>query len=290
MTPPSAAAQVAQPRPTVPRRALAPSRPRRVSGPARPAPATRPARRSGGTATQHDGGLARSLPAAIGRLAPDRLLDRLIAGKLWIAVVAFALIGIVTLQLTLLKLNTSIGHALQREGALQRANAALSIENSELAAGERVESSAAQLGMQIVPPGALRFLTARPGGDAVHASHALATPVPTQTTGAATEGSTTSASNGAAGTTAPSASGGETQTAGGSGSAQTAGTGAGATGTATSAAGSSEAATGAPSSTSTGSTPSTGGPSSASSGGAGTEPPASGAATSAGGTQSAPTG
>ena len=47
-----------------------------------------------------------------------------------------------------------------REALLQRENAALSIENSELAGGERVETQAARLGMQLVPDGALRFLTA----------------------------------------------------------------------------------------------------------------------------------
>ena len=69
---------------------------------------------------------------------------------MWIGIVAFALIGIVTLQLGLLKLNSGIGRALEREGSLQRENATLSVENSELATGARVESQAAQLGMQLV--------------------------------------------------------------------------------------------------------------------------------------------
>ena len=90
------------------------------------------------------------------------LLDRLIRGRIWIALIAFALIGIVTLQLLVLQLNASIGRALVREAQLQRGNAAYSIENSELASGERVESQAARLGMQLVPVGALRFLTSDP--------------------------------------------------------------------------------------------------------------------------------
>ena len=48
-------------------------------------------------------GLVQTLPAAVGWLARHRLIDRLIAGKAWIGVVAFALIGIVTLQLLLLQ-------------------------------------------------------------------------------------------------------------------------------------------------------------------------------------------
>ena len=85
------------------------------------------------------------------RSATHRLLDRLIRGRLWIGLVAFALIGIVTLQLVLLKLNAGIGRALEREALLQRENAALSIENSELAAGEQVESQAEHAGMELVP-------------------------------------------------------------------------------------------------------------------------------------------
>jgi hypothetical protein len=115
---------------------------------------------------------------ALRRLSTHPMLDRLIRGRTWIAIVAFALIGIVTLQLGLLKLNAGIGHALRLEANLQRENAALSIENSELAAGDVVESSAGRLGMEVVPVGALRFLTARPGGaDSGHGAAALKAPL-----------------------------------------------------------------------------------------------------------------
>ena len=66
-----------------------------------------------------------------------------------------------TLQLGLLKLNGGIGRALEHEALLQRENAALSIENSEMAAGERVELSAARIGMEYVPAG-LRCARSRP--------------------------------------------------------------------------------------------------------------------------------
>ena len=182
MTPPAAAAaaRTLQPRRTAtPGRRVAPApRPRRVSGPAR-GTRQRPARTAEGRQP-----LAVALPAAVGGLAGHRLLDRLIAGKAWIAVVAFALIGIVTLQLALLQLNTSIGRALERAGSLQRANAGLSIENSEMAAGDRVESRAAQLGMELVPAGALRFLGAHPRSDAAHAAAALSTTVQPSNTAA----------------------------------------------------------------------------------------------------------
>lgn len=173
MTPPAAAAAPSTRRSLragasvgVPRSGPAP---RRLSGRARvPLPATRRGRPAAAQA-----GLLPGLLALVERLSRHRLLDRLIAGRAWIALVAFALIGIVTLQLGLLELNSSVGRALEREGALQRENAALAIENSELAAGERVESLASKLDMQLAPTATLRFLTARPGVDAGRAAAAL---------------------------------------------------------------------------------------------------------------------
>jgi len=94
---------------------------------------------------------------------------------MWIAIVAFALIGIVALQLGLLKLNGGIGRALEREALLQRQNAALSIENSELAAGPRVQAHAAQLGMAFASPSQLRFLDSHPRADPARAAASLAT-------------------------------------------------------------------------------------------------------------------
>jgi cell division protein FtsL len=174
MTPPAASHAHAAP-PLAPRRRTgAPPRPRRVSGPARPparrpAPAARPARTA-------QGGLALGLIGLAGRLdalASHRLLDRLIRSRVWIGIIAFALIGIVTLQLGLLKLNSGIGRSLERAAALQRENAALSVENSELASGSRVESQAEQLGMRLVSVGGLQFLGSHSGSDLSRAAAAL---------------------------------------------------------------------------------------------------------------------
>jgi len=95
----------------------------------------------------------------------------------WIALIAFALIGIVTLQLLVLTLNAHIGRALERAALLQSENTALSIESSELAGGERIESEATRLGMELVPMNALRFLNVDPRADIVRAAAALNTPV-----------------------------------------------------------------------------------------------------------------
>jgi hypothetical protein len=182
MTPPSAAAAPAL-RPSgrrpsdrrsaatiAPRRPLTTApRPRRVSGPVRWPRVDRPAGRSHAPHVP----FALVLVEALRRLASHRLLDRLIRGRIWIALITFALIGIVTLQLGLLKLNAGIGRALEREVVLQRENATLSIENSELAAGDRVQSGAARLGMEAAPSRALRFLTPRPKLDAGRGASAL---------------------------------------------------------------------------------------------------------------------
>jgi hypothetical protein len=160
-----------------------------VSGPARrvapaPAPAQRPLVVVG----------AEWLRATLDSLASRRLLDRLVVSKLWIGVIAFALIGIVTLQLLLLELNTGIGRALQRTDVLQRENAALGIANSELAAGARVQSQAFSAGMEAAAPSALRFLQTDPSSDVPRAAGTLNTPVkPPESQTPASGGETTGA-------------------------------------------------------------------------------------------------
>jgi cation transport regulator ChaC len=169
MTPPAATA--ASSAPAVRPRRPAPRRPpRRVSGPLRPATAPSQTRRS--AAAQP--GLVLGLLAALESLSQHRLLDRLIRGRIWIGIVAFALLGIVAMQLVLLELNGGIGRALEHEATLQRENAALSIENSERASGTRVQAGAKKLGMTLTAVGALRFLSAGGHGDVARAAAALA--------------------------------------------------------------------------------------------------------------------
>ena len=123
--------------------------------------------------------------------------------------ITFALIGIVTLQLLVLQLNASIGRSLVREAQLQRANAALSIEGSELAGGERVETQAALLGMQLVPEGSLRFLTGDPRADVARAAAALKAPAHAVAASTGEAGATTPTAGTA---TAATASGTATET------------------------------------------------------------------------------
>jgi hypothetical protein len=179
VTPPAAAAPALRPRRAEERSRLTPSpRPaRRISGPERRQPPAGAARRL------ERGGLLLELISALERLASHRLLDRLIRGRAWLALVVFALIGIVTLQLTLLKLNGAVGRGLQSQALLQRENATLSIENSEMAATERIQSRAAQMGMEFASSGALRFLTANPASDLKRSASVLSAPLHSSSAG-----------------------------------------------------------------------------------------------------------
>lgn len=201
MTPPAAsvAPSLHRGRATAPARpGIAPRRPRRVSGPSR-RPTRRPLRQQ---PAQPESGLVLGLLAAAASVSRNPALDRLIRGRAWIVLIAFALIGIVTLQLLVLQLNASIGRALGREAQLQRENAALSIESSELAGGERVESQAAHMGMELVPPGALRFLAVDPRVDIARAAAALgAPPRASSASSASATGSSGEPSAGAGGST-----------------------------------------------------------------------------------------
>jgi cell division protein FtsB len=144
----------------LPRR-VAPQRPRRVSGPARhAAPALAPP-------------LGARLVRGAGQLVDHRLLDRLIRGRAWIGLVAFALIGIVAMQVALLKLNTGVSRSIERAATLQQQNTALEAQISTLASGDRITTAAGSLGMVYPPAGDVAYLSAL-RGDAVRASRALA--------------------------------------------------------------------------------------------------------------------
>jgi hypothetical protein len=174
------------------RRRYSPPGPRRVSGPARKAPESgRVGARLG------RGSILRSLVSALGALANHRLLDRLIRGRAWLMLVTFALIGIVTLQLALLKLNGAVGRALHSQALLQRQNAELSIENSELSAADRVQSGAAQLGLAFPSSASLGFLAPSFHGDFAHGAAALASSLHAPASGS--EQSTTGRSGGSSG-------------------------------------------------------------------------------------------
>jgi len=98
------------------------------------------------------------------RALPDhRLLDRLIGGRVWIALIGTLLVGIVTLQLSLLKLNAGIGRAVEHSAVLEQGNAALAAEVSRLSDPQRILDRAAAEGFVTPVQGTPIFVTASAG-------------------------------------------------------------------------------------------------------------------------------
>jgi hypothetical protein len=179
------------------RRATAPRGPRRVSGPAR-TPAGRSA--SARTAAARPSAATRVAPTQLtllggavalprpqrarparpeslgprllrwlGALAEHRVLDRLLRGRTWIALVAAGLIGLVFMQVSLLKLNAGMGAAVERSAVLERENAVYRAKVSELESNDRIQQKALEAGMVLPAAGEVRFLGPdgkRIGGDA----------------------------------------------------------------------------------------------------------------------------
>ncbi|MEA2318290.1 MAG: hypothetical protein QOD44_2479, partial [Solirubrobacteraceae bacterium] len=134
--------------------------PRRVSGPAQTS--RRPAAASArGAAAAAPPPLALRLAHAGARIGDARVLDRLVRGRAWIAIVAVGLMGIVFMQVSMLRLNAGIGNAVTTAETLHRQNASMRAEISELDAGERVMQTAGATGMIEPPAGDVNYLDAR---------------------------------------------------------------------------------------------------------------------------------
>jgi hypothetical protein len=207
------------------RRSPSPRAPRRVSGPTRP---PRAALAGAGAAVARPP-LSLRLGRRAMRVGDARVLDRLVRGRAWIAIVAAALIGIVFMQVSMLKLNAGVSRAVTAADTLERQNSTLRADISKLDSGERVQDAAANLGMTTRPAGDVHYLDAA-RADAARAAASIKPPSPVApvapTVGvAATNGTGT----GSTGTAVAGATSGTTPT----GTAATAATtGAGATGAA----------------------------------------------------------
>jgi cell division protein FtsL len=174
-----------------PVRRPAPRNPRRVSGPARPA-----RRRSSDQPVVRAPLGARS--AAFIRALPDHaLLDRIIRGRYWIPLLGVLLVGIVAMQVEVLKLNAGIGRALEQSTSLQNRNEQLQAAVARGADDQRIESIAAHMGMVMPQPAAIRFLERHPIADVGRAISSIHVPDATGyeaalSAAAATTGATTS--------------------------------------------------------------------------------------------------
>jgi hypothetical protein len=135
MTPPAASG-------TLPR-TVAPRAPRRVSGPAARPRRGEDARRR---AAAPDPFAVRALHRTRA-LSDSRFLDRLIRGRLWIPLVAAGLMGIVFMQVSMLKLNAGIGRAVQSAQTLERQNSTMRAQVSRMESGSKIDAVAKSLGM-----------------------------------------------------------------------------------------------------------------------------------------------
>jgi cell division protein FtsL len=224
MTPPPA--DVAAGR--LPRGAI-PRAPRRVSGPARRAGAD-PRRAPAARAGAKSGVLARL------RAVPDaRLLDRLVRGRGWIAIVGVALIGIVFMQVSLLNLNAGISRAVTSAETLERQNATLRESIAQLDTGERISDAATEAGMVMPSAGEVTFLDAR-RADGRKAAASVRPPKPVVSTAPAAPDSAPPTAAGTGAATGADAAGAGAAGAGATG-AGAAGAGAAGAGAATGAAG-----------------------------------------------------
>jgi hypothetical protein len=191
MTPPAAATKDHAARPARGRTASRP--PRRISGPARHSGGRRaepPYAGSRGGAAAAAPPLALRLARAVGRIGDARVLDRLVRGRAWIALVAVGLLGIVFMQVSMLRLNAGISRAITSAETLHRQNAALRADISELGSGDRIHDAAGALGMVMPAAGSVNFLDARKA-DAREAARAIRPPKPVAKTAGAGAGTTT---------------------------------------------------------------------------------------------------
>ena len=176
----------------------APSRrapaPRAQRAPARRAPAGHSARRrtppKRGAATHRRvsgasvGAPAVALPVRVlnapfaraARARTGSMLDALLSGRGWIALVFVLLAGIVFFNVDLLQMNRDIARDADRISALKRENARLLVDEARLASSERIQESAAQLGLVLPAPGEVRYLKARPTRDAGQAVKRITEP------------------------------------------------------------------------------------------------------------------
>jgi cell division protein FtsL len=104
------------------------------------------------------------------------VLDALLTGRGWIALVFVLLAGIVFLNVDLLQMNREIARNAEKISTLKREIARNRLDAARLASSERIQDSAAQLGLVRPAAGEVRYLKARPGRDAGLAAKRITAP------------------------------------------------------------------------------------------------------------------
>ena len=121
----------------------------------------------------------RVLNAPFARAARRRtsgVLDALLSGRGWIALVFVLLAGIVFFNVDLLQMNREIAQSAEKISSLKREIARNRLDVARLASSERIQESAAGLGLVLPAPGEVRYLKARPTLDAQQAMKRITAP------------------------------------------------------------------------------------------------------------------
>lgn len=99
----------------------------------------------------------------VGRSLPEsRLFDRLLRGRAWIVFVGVLLMGLVAINVSLLKLNSEAGRNAEKVKVLRIQNTQLRARVSRLASAERLERTGRDLGLAMSIAGRVRYLSVRP--------------------------------------------------------------------------------------------------------------------------------
>jgi hypothetical protein len=139
--------------------------PRRISGPiARPRSVPVPPRPVTGVFDR------------IKALPDHRVIDRLLRGRVWICFIGVALMGIVAMQVSMLKLNSGISRAVETTATLERQNSDMEARIARLASGERIRAAADTGGMVTPAAGEVHYLRVRGGIDGRLAARRMRAP------------------------------------------------------------------------------------------------------------------
>jgi hypothetical protein len=93
-------------------------------------------------------------------VSASRTMDRLVRSRAWVVIIGVGLIGIVAMQVSMLKLNSGIGRAVDTVGTLERGNASLKAQVSELSSGDRIQRLAGARGFLMPEPADVTYLRA----------------------------------------------------------------------------------------------------------------------------------
>ena len=122
----------------------------------------------------------RRAPAAAPRGA--RILDALLTGRAWIALVGVLLAGLVFFNVDLLQMNREITQMADKAAQVKRENDRLRHDYARLASSERIQEAAAAVGLVYPAAGEVRALESNPKLDAHNASKRIIAPTTTATT------------------------------------------------------------------------------------------------------------